>query len=180
MLKKTTVLFAAALFVAGCASSSREIAGPRQFEGPRPQPPTPKLTLKIDLPAGWARQDKSPSLKIGELGTLLTNDANVAMVMIGIFPTEKIDIKAGTEKAAAELKAKGAKVSKIEAAPDGSSASFTWQDRKAKMAGAMLARVMPEKPELSILFMGIWQLDKNKASLADYNAITKSAKIETK
>jgi hypothetical protein len=178
MFRKTTILFAAALFAAGCASSSREIAGPRQFEGPKPQPPAAKLALQIDLPAGWNRQDKSPVLKIGELGTLLTNDANVAMVMIGVFPTEKIDIKAGTEKAAAELRAKGAKVSEIEAATDGSSAGFTWQDRKAKMAGAMLARVMPEKPELSILFMGIWQLDKDKASLADYNAIAKSAKIK--
>jgi hypothetical protein len=177
MLGKTTVLFAAVLFVAGCASS-RQIAGPRQFEGPRPQPPTVSLALQIDLPAGWNRQDKSPVLKPGELCTLLTNDANVAMVMIGIFPTKDINIKEGTEKAAAELKAKGAKISKIETAPDGSSAGFTWQDRKAKMAGAMLARVMPEKPELSILFMGVWKLDKNKASLADYNAIAKSAKIK--
>ncbi len=109
---------------------------------------------------------------------VLLNPKTKAMIFVGMFPSEQKTPQVACEELMEQVTAQKGKATKIKAAPDGSSASFTFSRKDEKRTkGKIMARVLPEKTELSMILMGMWPGKADKPMTADFDKFGASVKI---
>ncbi len=179
MTAKLTLIAALMLVFAGCAANKAVTPQPRQYEGPRApatQPAAPaESPLKLTLPDGWQRS--APGQTPEGVESVLMNETLQAAVLVAGYPTAQAAPRDAAAQVAASMAEKGATVSEVQVADDGKSASFTWSNAEGGMAGKMIARVLTDLPQVSVMFMGVWPLASNDKAAADLDAIAASARV---
>ncbi len=185
MTAKRILITTLMLVFAVCAANKAVTPQPRQYEGPRPQavePPAPaqpaqpaQSPLLLTLPDGWQRS--APGDAPEGIDSALMNETLRAAILVAIYPTVQAGPRQAVAHVAASLAEKGATVSEITVAEDGLSASFTWSSAENGMGGKMVAKVLTDLPQLSVMFMGIWPAANDAAAAAALDSVAASARL---
>lgn len=169
----------ACLALAGCAAHRQAAAPSEPNPLPAKLPAPPQLAL--ELPAGWQLVPQQPGTVLDGVVYLVINPAEKVTLVIGLYPSAERTPPDGAATLAARFRAGGGLTSEIDAATDGSRASFTCTglgpDGSVAKKGKVLVRVLPATPALSILAIGFWPPDTDARMLAAFDAIVGSARM---